>query len=93
MEEYRVWNAVNRPVDAELEDWRRRFIAVPSPAAGHEVIGFLRRDQARQASVERSEFGLEALTPDGWTEWCDDEGRGVLEHFETALREREAVPV
>jgi len=88
---YRVWNAVNRPFDTEIGDWPRHFLAVPTPGTGYEVIEFVCRGRAQQTFQERSEFGLEVLTGRGWTEWYDDGGFDVVEHFEMAIREREAV--
>ncbi len=90
---YRVWNAVNRSPDTELEDWHRHYISVYSPASGYEVITILRSQQATDASVMTSEFGLEYFSIDGWREWYDDGGFDVLERFGTKSRERELVPV
>jgi len=88
---YRVWNTVRRPDDVRLEEWPRHYLPVPTPGAGFEVIEFILRGRAQETSPERSEFGLDVFTGSGWTEWYDDGGLDVFEHFQRAIREHEAV--
>ena len=88
---YRVWNAVHRPDDVKHEEWPRHYLAVPTPGAGYEVIEFILRGRVQHTYQEKSEFGLEVFTGNGWTEWYDDGGLDVVEHFQRAIWERETV--
>ena len=84
---YRVWNAVNRPLDAEMEAARRLFFSVGSPEEGCAVIRYLQTRREADRAVIISEFGLEVLSVDGWTEWYDRHGRDVMESFRLSLVE------
>ena len=90
---YRVWNAVNRPAGVDLGHANRRFVPVPSAAAGYEVIEMLRVRQEEDPSVSTSEFGLEVRSVGGWNEWYDDGGLDVMERFGSPARERRLVPI
>jgi hypothetical protein len=90
---YRVWNAINRPAGVELGHGHRRFVPVPSAAAGYAVIEALRARQDEDPSVLTSEFGLEVLSIGSWKEWYDDGGLDVMERFGSPARERRLVPI
>jgi len=84
---YRVWNAVNRPFDAEIDSVRRLFFSVGSPKEGCAVIRRLQARREADRGVVTSEFGLEVLSVDGWTEWYDRHGRDVMDSFRLSLVE------
>jgi hypothetical protein len=82
---YRVWSAVNRPLATEMEDARRLFFSVGSPKEGCAVIRHLQARREEDPAVVTSEFGLEVLSVDGWSEWHDRHGRDVMGHFRLLL--------
>ena len=84
---HRVWNAVNRPLGTEMEGARRLFFSVASPEEGCAVIRHLRTRREEDPTVVTSEFGLEVLSVDGWSEWHDRHGRDVMERFRPLLVE------
>ncbi len=84
---YRVWNAVNRPLNVGMEDVRRLFFSVASPEEGRDVIRHLQTRREEDFSVVTSEFGLEILSVDGWSEWHDRRGHDVMEHLRVQLVE------
>ena len=90
---YRVWSAVNRSAGVTLEDARRHFVSVDSPAEGYETIEALRERHGMNPSIERSEFGLEYLSIHGWREWYDDGGLDVMERFGAAVPSKQPVSI
>jgi hypothetical protein len=82
---YRVWSAVNRSPDTEMQDARRLFFSVASPKEGCAVIRRLRARREEDPAVVTSEFGLEVLSVEGWSEWHDRHGRDVMGHFRLLL--------
>ena len=84
---YRVWSAVNCPLDTEIEDACRLFFSVASPEEGCAVIRHLQTRREEDPAVVTSEFGLEVLSVGGWSEWYDSHGCDVMEHFRVLLVE------
>ena len=82
-----MWSTINRPVDTGIEDARRLFFSVESPEEGCAVIKHLQAKREKDPGVVTSEFGLEVLSVDGWSEWHDSHGHDVMEHFRLSLVE------
>lgn len=76
---YRVWNEVSRQGDMRLRGARRLYFSVASPQEGRDAIKLLEARRNGDASVIASEYGLEILSPSGWSNWHDERGRDVIE--------------
>ena len=76
---YRVWSVVNRPLDARARRVRRLLFSVSSPSEACTVIRLLQAKREEDPTIRTSEYGLEVLSADRWSEWRDGLGRDVME--------------
>ncbi len=75
---YRVWRAVPR-ADGAGSSTARLLFSVGSLREACWVIERLRAREQDDRTVPPGEYGLEVLSADGWTEWCDRRGRTVVD--------------
>jgi len=71
---YRVWNDVRHRSDTRLRGARRLYFSVASPQEGRDAIKILEARRSGDASVVASKYGLEILSPSGWSNWNDEHG-------------------
>jgi hypothetical protein len=76
----RVWWSYEQ--DAERI---HKHYAVLTPAVAALVLETLANGQVTDDSIEWNAGGLEMFEDGEWTEWYDEEGRDIREHFDEPM--------